>query len=514
MDERKHRILLQRMERLRESVKALRARVEDLKAANRALRKGSEFHRKLLDRIPSPVLVLQDGKVAVANRAAHLAVGYEEEVLTGRRFLSFVHPEEVKRAASVHRRLLAGKPLPDRYEARILSRDGVAKPYEIVVARILYHGRKAFLLSLWGLEERLAAEKARVTEERMKAVRAMAAGVADAVGGCLERLCSGIAEQTESDLETWTSALREAVEICERLSVLGRSFREQMPAHEAGSLIREAVARVCAAGPAEHPAEAGADVKTYLRTSCRVAGEREALVQALREVVANAVQAAGDGGNVYVSAEEEAGRVQVYVQDDGPGISPEIGEGIFDPFFSTGEGRGLGLTLARSVVEAHGGSLTYASKPGRGSTFRIQLPISPQVPLKRPRRARRSIKGVSLLVVTDEDLVGHFLCRFLSSAGARVRTVYGAAECLRALKRKRVDAVLLDLRNNGMRHAVLLSVLKRRDPAPRVVVIAPAGQDPVQEAWRHVDLVLESPLVVDRVPERIAGALSPTRRSS
>ena len=72
----------------------------------------------------------------------------------------------------------------------------------------------------------------------------------------------------------------------------------------------------------------------------------------------------------------------VEVVDDGVGIGPDVLDRIFDPFFTTravgvGRGSGLGLALSRSIVEAHGGTTTVESEPGKGSTFRVEVPAAP-----------------------------------------------------------------------------------------------------------------------------------------
>jgi signal transduction histidine kinase len=71
--------------------------------------------------------------------------------------------------------------------------------------------------------------------------------------------------------------------------------------------------------------------------------------------------------------------VHLEVADDGVGIAPEVLPRIFDPFFTTrdvGQGRGLGLPTAHAIVAAHGGTLTVESRPGKGATFRIELPAA------------------------------------------------------------------------------------------------------------------------------------------
>jgi signal transduction histidine kinase len=99
--------------------------------------------------------------------------------------------------------------------------------------------------------------------------------------------------------------------------------------------------------------------------------------QVLRNVLRNAVEAAGAGGSVRVSlAGAEAG-VVVEVRDSGPGIRPEHMPRIFDPFFTTKglqDGRGLGLSVAYGIVRSLGGRIEAASPPGEGATFRVWLP--------------------------------------------------------------------------------------------------------------------------------------------
>ena len=104
----------------------------------------------------------------------------------------------------------------------------------------------------------------------------------------------------------------------------------------------------------------------------------EAMVrQVLDNLLANALDAAGEGGSVRVSTLLDGERVRVEVADTGPGIPPETLARIFDPFFTTkdpGRGAGLGLAISLTVAEALGGALTVESRPGKGSCFRLWLP--------------------------------------------------------------------------------------------------------------------------------------------
>jgi two-component system, NtrC family, sensor kinase len=99
--------------------------------------------------------------------------------------------------------------------------------------------------------------------------------------------------------------------------------------------------------------------------------------QALLNLVTNSVDAMAEGGRLRLSARAVPGFVELEVADSGHGIPPEILSRVFDPLFTTkpvGRGTGLGLTIVRDVVVAHGGTVDFASGPGEGTTVTVRLP--------------------------------------------------------------------------------------------------------------------------------------------
>jgi two-component system NtrC family sensor kinase len=92
-------------------------------------------------------------------------------------------------------------------------------------------------------------------------------------------------------------------------------------------------------------------------------------------ILANAAQAAPAGGEVTVTARAADGAVALAVADDGPGVQAEIRGRIFEPFFTTrARGTGLGLAVARQIVEAHGGRIEVGDREGGGARFTLTLP--------------------------------------------------------------------------------------------------------------------------------------------
>ncbi len=105
-----------------------------------------------------------------------------------------------------------------------------------------------------------------------------------------------------------------------------------------------------------------------------VLGDPDRLIQLLRNLVANAVRAAGRTEGVRVTVGETGGRAWVEVADDGPGIDPEVLPHLFERFARGPEGgTGLGLAIAKQIAEAHEGTITVRSRPGQ-TVFRVELP--------------------------------------------------------------------------------------------------------------------------------------------
>jgi two-component system sensor histidine kinase HydH len=147
-------------------------------------------------------------------------------------------------------------------------------------------------------------------------------------------------------------------------------------------------------------------VREYAPALPTVQADQGQLYQALVNLIANGLDAMGEGGTLTLRAGWAAGeglgaprrwsqerRLQLEVEDTGTGIAPAEHANVFNPFFTTKpSGTGLGLAIAHKIVEDHGGALSFRSTPGRGTTFVVVLPLgaSHAVESRRPevRRVR------------------------------------------------------------------------------------------------------------------------------
>jgi len=172
-------------------------------------------------------------------------------------------------------------------------------------------------------------------------------------------------------------------------------------------------------------------------------------------------------------------RVFLEVADSGPGIPPEIRAQIFEPFFTTkqhGQGTGLGLSLCRGIVEAHGGVIRVESELGQRTVFVVELPVPglPGVELEPlTPEIRLPSRGKRVLVVDDEPELAEVLAELLSADDHQVETASNGKVALAKLHERAYDLVLSDLRMPELDGADLYREIEQRYPrlARRVIFL-------------------------------------------
>jgi CheY-like chemotaxis protein len=184
------------------------------------------------------------------------------------------------------------------------------------------------------------------------------------------------------------------------------------------------------------------------------------MAQVISNVLNNAAKFTSPGGRIEVTLRREGGDALIGVADNGIGLSAEDRDRIFDMFVQLDANRdqaagglGLGLTLARNIVERHRGQIWAESDgPQKGARFMIRLPVAP-APLAHPTlRPVRPSGGLSRRVIVVDDNVdaATSLATVLERAGHEVRTVFNGNDVLAAAEEFHPDCIVLDLNLPGM----------------------------------------------------------------
>jgi signal transduction histidine kinase/CHASE1-domain containing sensor protein/CheY-like chemotaxis protein len=207
----------------------------------------------------------------------------------------------------------------------------------------------------------------------------------------------------------------------------------------------------------------GIKIETYFDSAtAMISGDANRLQQVVWNLLSNAVKFTGNGGRVCVKVWQAGGAVAVSVTDTGQGISKEFLPFVFDRFRQADStttrhhgGLGLGLAIARHLVEIHGGTISAESAgEGQGATFTIKLPLVEPAVRKgdfadtnqhKLARSPQLLSGVHVLLVDDDSDTLSLMATALTRRQANVTAVSSAGEAIRAITQKRPDVLVSDI---------------------------------------------------------------------
>jgi signal transduction histidine kinase len=244
----------------------------------------------------------------------------------------------------------------------------------------------AFFYVLHLLRKNRALEQSKLSAERAAYRGVLASGLAHEIRNPLNAMNMNL-QMLEEELqavpalgqEDWSDLLNSTKSEIKRLERLVNNFlqyarppRPKFEPRDLNALAKE-IALFLQADFRGHGVEIRVELEPLLPS---VDVDDSQLKQALMNILVNGRQVMKDGGVLVLrTGAGSGGEVLLEVQDEGPGIAPEVAEKIFEPFYSTrGGGTGLGLPIARQIVESHGGRIEVVRRPEKGTIFRILLP--------------------------------------------------------------------------------------------------------------------------------------------
>ena len=382
------------------------------------------------------IIIDHQGKILEFNPAAERTFGHERQDVLGRDAVELMIAPQAreKQIAALKQSLLAGSGdmIGQRIETIGLRHDGIEFPIELSVTAARLNNRPVFTAMLRDITETRKLQVQLTQAHKLEAVGQLAAGIAHEIntpiqyvgdntrflqeafddlsqaivkfeallvtsreGQSLTQVAQEIARTLQQiDIDYLTKeiprAVEQSLEGIERVAKIVRSMKEF--AHPDGGDktqidLNRAIESTVTVSRNEwrYVADLETDFDPELPVVECLAGEMN---QVFLNLIVNAAHAitdvVGDGsdgkGTIRVSTRRDGDWVEVRVSDTGTGIPPEIRDRIFDPFFTTkevGRGTGQGLGIAHTVVvEKHGGTLSFETETGRGTTFIIRIPCA------------------------------------------------------------------------------------------------------------------------------------------
>lgn len=500
--------------------RAVRRQEQQAQAAALALQEGQERSRAIVDTALDAVLLMDDAGIIVDwNPAAEQIFGWRRDEVIGHPLAERIIPEELRAA---HSRGMAhlketgeGAVFGKRLELPALRRDGTTFPVELSINPMPGAGRILFVGFLRDITNRKAAEeKLRAAKEAAETALRSKDNFVAALSHELRTpltpvlLCTAALREDErlpGDVRGQMAMMERNIALEARLiddlldltRINRGKFRLRTEPCDTHSLLHHALEIVRDEARAKRIAldlDLGAE-------RFGVTGDPARLQQVFWNLLRNAVKFTDSGGRVAIQTRDEVAKdcLVITISDTGVGFAPEAAEQIFQPFEQAGRdgdhglgGLGLGLTIARAIVDLHGGTIQARSRgPGEGATFTVEFPDPILAPhgmltadVNQPED-REVFTPRRILLVEDHEPTLSVLTRLLTHAGHEVIPVQSVAAAQAAAESQGFDVLVSDLGLPDGTGWELMISLRARYPNLPAVALSGYGMDEDQQRTRE-----------------------------
>jgi len=465
-------------------------------------KRGEEQLREqatLLDNAQDAILVrdLED-KILFWNKSAERIYGWKKHEVLGRNIREIVYKNNIGQYDDAKRAVLRKGEW--KGELRQLTKDGkdIIAESRWTLVRGERGEPKSVLVINTDVSEKRRIEAQFLRAQRMESIGTLASGIAHDFNNLLSPILMSIQllndrisdEDGRRLLAMLQASAERGASLVKQVLSFARGVQGERITLQTRHLIKEIVKILKDTLPKsiEVEYEASEDLSV-------VAGDATQLHQVLMNFCVNARDAMPDGGKLTIKAtnveidqsyarmnlEAKPGRfVMISIADNGSGIPSHIVHKIFEPFFTTkeqGKGTGLGLSTALGIVKGHGGFINVYSEAGRGSQFKIYLPVA-ETPFTVQAESSDSVPlghGQLILVVDDEIAIREITKGTLETYGYRALTAADGTEAiaLYAQHKDEIRVVLTDLMMPYMDGPVTIRALRKLNP--HVKIIASSG---------------------------------------
>ena len=367
-----------------EAIEGLITDTTDRKRTAERLQQVQERYRRLVEVSPDAIFVNRGDRIIFMNdQGLRLFGAVKAEEILGKSPFEVFHPDSHAVIRERIHQLVEGEKTVPIAEEQIVRLDGEVVDVDVNAARFADEEGIAILMVVRDISERKRIQEQLRKAERLAELGTLASGMAHEIGtpmnvilGRAEYLMERVKEAPiKKGLETIVSQVERITKVMNQLL----AFTRRRPTERRMVDLRQAVEDNLDIFR-ERLAKQTIKLETELASSCPpVRADGDQISQVIINLVMNAIQAMPGGGTLRVGLMPDKKMVRLTVTDTGHGIPQEAIAKIFDPFFTTkefGKGTGLGLTVAKGIIEEHQGSIAVESEPGKGTTFTILLPQS------------------------------------------------------------------------------------------------------------------------------------------
>ncbi|MFN6563753.1 MAG: response regulator [Nostoc sp. ChiSLP01] len=545
-------VLKQRLGRLVPSVqRALREAKErrDRQLVEESLQKSEAKYRRIVDTSYEGIWTIDSqGRTEFVNQRMSQMLGYTAEEMLGRSIFDFMdRGDEIIAQKKLQWLKLEGS---DLKEGRLRCKDG-SYIWTLISARAIFNQENEFLGAIAMLTDITDRKRTEEERDRLLEREKLARAEAEAANRIKDEFLAVLSHELRSPLNPilgWAkllqsrkfneTALQKALSTIERNAKLQAQLIEdlldvsrilqgklnlKMVSVNLASTIEAAMETVRLAAEAKT-----IHIQTMLDPTVGILGDPGRLQQIVWNLLSNAVKFTATGGRVNVQLERIDDHAQITVTDTGKGISQDFLPHVFD-YFCQGDntttrkfgGLGLGLAIARHLVEMHGGSI-WVESPGeeQGATFTVRLPlIENNATINHQINSNSAtavstfspLMGIQVLIVDDNDDSRDFFTFVLEEFGATAIAVASASEALETLAQSKPDILLSDIGMPDTNGYMLIKEIRAfeaqtgTEKMPAIALTAYAGEIDRQEAFRAG---FEQHLVKPVTPEELLMAIS------
>jgi PAS domain S-box-containing protein len=443
--------------------------VTERRIAEELLRHSEEKLRALIENLSDIVAIVDaQGTVVYESPSSERLLGFRREELIGTSAFDRIHPDDRTMVLDLFRSGINEPGATNRSEYRMLHRDGTYRTFEAIGLNMLHHPAvRGIVVTARDVTERKHIQTQLEQASRMSSLGHLAATVAHEFNNVLMGI-QPFAEvvkrsaSTSAQLTTASDHIQNSIRRGRRITQeILRFTQPQEPVRASINLHRwltELDPEIRSLLGERH------ELRTTVAPDTVVYGDAAQLSQVITNLVLNARDAmAGSSGTLTITAcrlssvscfvstvvSHPEHQVCICVSDTGSGISGESLPHVFDPLFTTKRsGTGLGLAVARQIIEKHGGSIFVESAEGKGAKFYIILPCSGETVASTSERpigsAERRIPR-KVLLVEDDELVAAGISALLGGGSFEVKVACRGGDVRHALNDFKADVMVLDV---------------------------------------------------------------------